>query len=78
MENETFYAIATKYKGGRWNKLAKAYDLPVLRAVPFFWELQDAKTFFNNNLDPSLREFYAIFKLDIALTKIEKVFDGRV
>lgn len=73
MEYEEFYVIASKDKDGQWNKFAKAVDLPGLNAIPFFWDLEKAKYYFDHNIEKDLHEFFAIFKVTIGLDEVEKI-----
>lgn len=73
MEYEEFYVIASRDRDGGWSKFAKTYDLPGLNAVPFFWDLEKAKYFLENNVETGCREFFSIFRVIIGLEKVEKV-----
>lgn len=69
---EQFYIIAARYKDGEWNKFAKAYDLPGLNAIPFFYEKSKAEEFLNNNLN-DVREFFSVFEIVIDDKHVKKV-----
>lgn len=73
MESEEFFVIASKAKGGGWNKFAKAVDLPGLNAIPFFWDEDKAKDYLNNNIEADIREFYSVFRVIIELNQAEKI-----
>ena len=69
---EVFYIIAARDINGKWNKFTKAYDLPGLHAIPFFWDLEKAKHFLNNNLS-DVKEFFSVFEIVVEDNKVKRI-----
>ncbi len=70
MEREAIYLIGSKGKDGEYRKLVKCLD-------QWFYTEKEAIWYLENTLDESLREFYAVFEVEITIDKVKKIYDGR-
>ena len=70
MEKEIIYVVGSKYKGGGWNKLVKCCEV-------WFYTEKEAIKYLKEQIEDNLREFYAVFELEITIDKVNKILDGK-
>lgn len=69
MEKHIIYLVGTKDQNGNYNKLCKCHN-------QFFLNKLDADKFFNT-IPSNLKEFNAVFEVDITIDFVKKIMDGK-
>lgn len=69
VEKEVIYLVSQKYIDGEWHKLAKSQEL--------FWWNQKGAIDYIKSFEPELQPCLAVFRAEITIDHIVKVFDGK-